>query len=257
MNRTLRLGLFCVGAGLAASAAWLPTAGAASGAEVTVSPSGPYHSGQTVRVSVGPNSLFTPHLRVVMLECADPGGSAANLPTSVKQCDGNTVQGDSVIVQADGSFSESTYTMFSLPNEALAEEPSGQPVCNSSSPCVLYVGLNQEDFTQPKVFSQPFVVTPGSGATSSGAPGSGTQASPGAAPPSSAVGSSPAGAAGASGGTAGASGPAPADAAVSLSGAGQLAFTGPPYELRSVLLVGGLLMMLGSVGRLFIRRLWA
>ena len=257
MNRTFRLGLFCLGAGLAASAAWLPTAGAASGAAVTVSPSGPYHSGQTVRVNVAPNSLFTPHLRVIMLECADPGGSAANLPTSVKQCDGNSVQGDSVIVQANGSFSESSYTMFSLPNEALAEEPSGQPVCNTTSPCVLYVGLNQEDFTQPKVFSQPFVVAPTSGATSSGASSSGAQANPGPAPSSSGAGSSPAGAAGGSAGTGPSSGPASADAAVSLGGTGQLAFTGPPYELRSVLLVGGLLMMLGSVGRLLIRRLWA
>jgi hypothetical protein len=241
---------------MAASAVWLPGAGAASSAGVTMSPSGPYRGGQSVRVSVGPNSLFTPHLRVIMLECADPGGSTANLPTSVKQCDGNTVQGDSVIVQADGSFSESAYTVFSLPNQALAEDPSGQPVCNATSPCVLYVGLNQEDFTQPKVFSTPFVVTPVSGATPSGSSNSGTPAATGS-PSTPTAGGSPGAAGGGSGGTGAASGPASADASVSLAGAGQLAFTGPPVELRSVLFVGGLLVMLGSVGRLLVRRSWA
>ena len=56
-----------------------------------------YQNGQTVSVSVGPNSLFVPQLGVVILECADPGGTVANLPTASIDCDGNTIQGDTVL----------------------------------------------------------------------------------------------------------------------------------------------------------------
>jgi hypothetical protein len=129
---------------------------------LTVTPTpvnGAYRDGETVGVSIGPNSLFTPNLKVNILECSDPGGTAAHLPTSVAECDGNTIQGGTILIQSDGSFSDSAYTLYSIPNYVLGEQANKQPVCNVTNPCVLYVGQNQEDFTQPKTFSAPFTIS--------------------------------------------------------------------------------------------------
>jgi len=142
--------------------AYRPAAAAAATPTVTISPgpsSGVFTNGQTVTVSVGPNSLFVPHSRVNIIECADPGGSEANLPTSLSTCDANTVQADTVLVQADGSFAEHGYTLYALPNEVLGEQSNWQPVCNRTNQCVLFVGEDQNDFTQPKIFSAPFAFT--------------------------------------------------------------------------------------------------
>jgi hypothetical protein len=82
------------------------------------------------------------------------------LPTSVLKCDGNTVQGNSVLVQRNGSFSERGYQVFALPNASqLGENPDTRPICNSTHACVLYIGQNQEKFTAPKMWSRPFTVS--------------------------------------------------------------------------------------------------
>jgi len=121
---------------------------------------GPYHEGQLINVSVGPDSFFTPYSRIIIIECADPGGKTKNLPTSALKCDGNTVQGNTVLVQRDGSFSERGYEVFSLPNASqLGETPDTEPVCNRTHTCVLYIGQNQEKFTAPKMWSRPFTVS--------------------------------------------------------------------------------------------------
>jgi hypothetical protein len=119
---------------------------------------GSYHSGQEVSLSVGPNKYFTRYLRVVIIECADPGGTVASLPTSNATCDGNTVQPGSILVNQDGSFSEPAYPLFSLPNTQLGEASDSEPVCNQTHWCVLYVGLEDTDFTKPKIFSAPFTI---------------------------------------------------------------------------------------------------
>lgn len=118
-----------------------------------------FSDNQTLRVSAGPNSRFVPYSRIVILECADPGGTTANLPQSLLQCDENTVQGDTTLVKADGSFSEPAYSIFALPSKILGEQSNSQPVCSATSMCVLFVGENQNDFTQAKVFSQPFFMS--------------------------------------------------------------------------------------------------
>jgi hypothetical protein len=118
---------------------------------------GTYHSGELIEISVGPNHYFKAYSRIVVLECADPGGKKKHLPTSAASCDGNTVQGDSVLVNKNGSFTEVGYTMYSLPNLKSLDEPAdNKPVCNQKNACVLYVGENQENFTSPKVFSSSF-----------------------------------------------------------------------------------------------------
>jgi hypothetical protein len=122
-----------------------------------------FHDGQVVKVSMGANKTFVPYTRINILECANPGGTTANLPTRYIQCDGNTIQGDSIIVKPNGSFAESAYTVFKLPSRQLGESPAYIPVCDATHQCVLFVTANQNDFSAPKVFSHPFTVTSGSG----------------------------------------------------------------------------------------------
>lgn len=135
---------------------------------LTPAPSPSLRGGQVVGVSVGPNKYFTPYSRIEILECADPGGQAANLPTSDLACDGNTTAGFSVLVNKDGSFSTNRYQLYSLPNSVLGEPHDNLPVCNATHMCVLYVGQDQTNFHSPKVFSAPFTVSP-PGPTAAGA----------------------------------------------------------------------------------------
>jgi len=135
--------------------------GNADQSTVTITPSpsdGTYRDGETVTVAVGANGLFPGYSKVNILECADPGGATANLPTSFSDCDGDTIQGGTIITAADGSFSEPDYQIYSLPNRALGEQPNRLPLCNVTNPCVLYVGEDQNNFSQPKMFSAPFTV---------------------------------------------------------------------------------------------------
>jgi hypothetical protein len=120
-----------------------------------------FYDGQVIQVKIPPNSHFKPGLAVNILECADPGGTTAHLPINVNTCDGNTIQGPTVLIQKDGSVDYKGYTIYSLPNfEALGESKYGQPVCNTTHECVLYIGQNQEAFTAPHFWSQPFFVAP-------------------------------------------------------------------------------------------------
>jgi hypothetical protein len=133
-------------------------AGAASPPKVTIT-KGPYHDLETIKISVGSNHYFKKYLHINILECADPGGKKRNLPTSVATCDGNTIQGNTVLIASNGSFSEQSYEVFTLPNlSELGEGPTVQPVCNAKKACVLYIGENQVDFNWPKEFSRPFYV---------------------------------------------------------------------------------------------------
>lgn len=204
---------------------------------VSMSPSSDLHDQETVTVAVGPNSVFTPHARVNILECADPGGTAAGLPTSDSTCDGNTIQGTAILVALDGSFSESGYTVYALPSSALGEQANFQPVCNESSPCVLYIGQNQNDFTAPKVFSQPFTV----------APASDGKAGPSATGAVSAATTTPATVSATA--TAGATSPTGDPPGVSLVSGGTLPNTGVPAGLLALVAAGTVLAMVGAVGR--------
>ena len=122
---------------------------------------GSYHNGQRISLSVGPNKYFTKYLRIIIIECADPGGQAASLPRSDLACDGNTVQSGSVLVNQDGSFSEPDYQLFSLPNTELGEPFDSLPKCDQTHWCALYVGLDQTNFNAPKLFSTPFTIVAG------------------------------------------------------------------------------------------------
>jgi hypothetical protein len=233
----------------------------ATAPSLTLSPDSNLHNGQSVSLSVGPNGFFTPHSHVNILECADPGGKAANLPKDDSTCDGNTIQGMTVLVAADGSFSASGYTVYSLPSVTLGEQSNDQPVCNATNPCVLFVGQDQNNFTSPKVFSAPFTINPATvttttAPTGTSSPGSTSTSSPGSTSTSS-PGTSATSTPATTGSTTSATTPSTGsgvDPAASLSTAGagaptSLATTGPPAELAWVVGLGSGLVLIGSLGR--------
>jgi hypothetical protein len=135
----------------------------------------PFSSGQQVNVVIPANSVLTPGANIVILECAAPGGV---LPTDASSCDGGTTNGPSEQANSDGSINflndtGSLYTLLALPNNhSLGEQANHLPVCNTTNACVLYVGQAINDFTQPHLFTQSFLIS--TNATDSGAnPGDG------------------------------------------------------------------------------------
>jgi hypothetical protein len=173
--------LVTVGAALGAitiSSAAAPTEGSTvPTAAVPVAPftaGTPFSSGQQINVVIPANSLFVSTSSVNIVECAAPDGVPPTLPLD---CDGNTIQGPTILPNADGSINlqadgEGLYQIFALPDSiTLGESPSSQVTCGdtAATECVLYIGDDQGDFTQPHVFSQPFYITPD--ATDSGTPG--------------------------------------------------------------------------------------
>jgi hypothetical protein len=162
-NKFLRRMTCCVLGTVALGTVLAAAAGTAAAAAVPPTLSitrGPYHDGQLINLSVGPNHYFQPYSRIIIIECADPGGKSKNLPTNVQGCDGNTVQGNTVLVQRNGSFSERGYQVYALPNASqLGETTDARPVCSGKHSCVLYIGQNQEKFTDPKIWSPAFTVS--------------------------------------------------------------------------------------------------
>jgi hypothetical protein len=129
---------------------------------MTPAPGHGYADQQVVKVTVAANKLFVPGQLVVVLECADPGGKAANLPVDATSCDGTTQYAQTATFGRDGSVDIPNFRLYELPNAALAEQANSQPACGTAAvPCVLYVGMNQNDFTEPKIFSAPFVFSGG------------------------------------------------------------------------------------------------
>jgi hypothetical protein len=231
---------------------------AATAPTLSINPSpssGPYHDGETVSIAVGSNSEFAPYSRIEILECAAPHGQ---LPVDDTTCDGNTVADHSILVNKDGSFSDSSYPLYALPNSVLGEQSNDVPVCDATSECVLYIGQNQNDFTQPKVFSAPFTIEASSGANSSTAT---TQASsaPGASTtPNTGAAVTLGGSGGSTSASSGSSGDVPSGDGSSVSGkSGSLAFTGPPTALQWLIAIGLGMVLIGIAGRRLGRRVSA
>jgi len=135
---------------------------------VTLTPSSGFQDQQIIEVSGGANSLFTANQSVKILECSVGATSDAD-------CDGDTINADSVLTKTDGSFDYKSYELFLLPSSALEEPADNKPVCNATHQCELYVGLDQTNFTKPHVFSAPFTIS-ASSATGSSPSSSGTSA---------------------------------------------------------------------------------
>jgi len=135
----------------------------------------PFSSGQNIEVKIPANSNFTPSAKVNILECSDPAGTAANLPTSVSQCDGNTIQGSTVFINSDGSVTVNGYPVYALPDAISLGEPAiTTPVCNPSNECVLFIGEDENNFAgSPHYFSEPFFVA-ANGTDNGAMPGDGS-----------------------------------------------------------------------------------
>ncbi len=139
----------------------------------TVTPGTPFSSGQTIKVTVPAESVLSTTGNVEILECAAPNGV---LPTQPSQCDPNTKSADTIIPNADGSFSISDYQLFALPDvTSLGESPTGSPVCGNTpaTECVLGFFDNYNSFTSPYLLSQTFYINPTTGDTGAN-PGDGT-----------------------------------------------------------------------------------
>jgi hypothetical protein len=160
---------------------------------VTLSPGSPYHSGQVIDITVRANTTLAEASRaaegfpsgavaIKVVECADPGGLAANLPTKPTGCDYNTV--DSIPgAQVNGSLLITGYTVYALPDAIVFGEPVDQtPICGTgNNQCVLGLFTNLHDFTKPHIFSGAFEVTPdpkADNAIVNGAPSSTTPSTP-------------------------------------------------------------------------------
>jgi hypothetical protein len=165
-------GLLAVGAPLAMQAgANTLTSGSVTLSTIgTVTTGAPYSSGQTIDVQVAANSTlslsnletnggYTGEPAMKAVECSDPGGLTANLPsTPVGHCDGQTLLSTSA-VNSDGSFSINNYAVYALPDApTFGENPDQTPVCGVNNECVLYIGPAQSDFSKPHLFSAPFFV---------------------------------------------------------------------------------------------------
>ncbi len=140
-----------VGAVIVSAGAFGGSASAQTAPTVTLTPSSGFQDQQIIEVSVGPNTLFQAGQDIKILECAD-GASGVN------QCDSETLNADSVTAASDGSFDDKKYQIFALPSAALGEPPSSKPVCDATHECELYVGVDQNDFSQPMLFSSAFTI---------------------------------------------------------------------------------------------------
>jgi hypothetical protein len=140
---------------VAGTALWLSfLAGPASAATPTVSVSATNPANnQTLTVSGSgfPGRSQDP-TGVVILECADPGGSVANLPNTAMDCDGATENPLPVNVDASGNFT-AQYTFAALSGTHGASNIA----CDVSHACVLWVGIDYNNaFLGIHAFSSPF-----------------------------------------------------------------------------------------------------
>ena len=126
----------------------------------------PYSSGQTIQLAVAANATLDetnlaaagfPSGAVSMkfLECSDPGGLVANLPTKPGECEPETI-GSISGAQSDGSLS-TTYQLLALPDANLGTS-NGTKCDTAADACVVGIFSNQNDFSKPHLFSSPFYI---------------------------------------------------------------------------------------------------
>ena len=126
-------------------------------------------------MTVPANTVLSPTGAVKIIECADPGGGTAGLPTSDNDCDpAETIQGSTIIPGATGGFTYKNYQVTDLPNPNLA--PTSPIDCGAApNPCVLYIGDDYTNFSGAGYFlSQPFYVVDKDGNGDGADPGDGS-----------------------------------------------------------------------------------
>jgi len=154
----------------------------------TVQSGKPYSSGEDIDITIAANSILdltnleangaSGEEALHMEECSDLDGSPSNLPTTAtNNCDGQTLQTANAL-NSDGTATYDDYEVLALPDSLLGEKSGSVPVCGVyPNECVLYLGVNQLNFSLPKLFSAPFQIL--ANGTDTGAnPGDGTPESP-------------------------------------------------------------------------------
>jgi hypothetical protein len=140
----------------------------------------PFSSGQIISVVVPGNAVWGSGASIKIIECSAAVVSVTSDAAALPLCDGLTIQGDTILAAADGSINYGNYTVYALPDTfSLAESASGTPVCNTSNPCVLYIGADQtHPFSSAHVWSQNWLVQPFANDTGYTNPGDGTPEAP-------------------------------------------------------------------------------
>ena len=193
-------------------------------------PAGPFLDGQSIAVS---GSGFPTHAQdpagLQIIECSDPQGSAAHLPTDPSLgCEGITVNAGQINPDSAGRFHAS------YPIAALSSSGAGTSSidCDATHQCVLWVGTdyNNAFLTGPHAFTKPFTVT---ASAPTGTATTGTSVTP----PPTAAGTAPAVTAASPG------------AATSAAAGGTLASTGLPGLVLWLFALGAALALLGLCGR--------
>jgi hypothetical protein len=190
LRRVLFRSLAALGAASALSFVGMSVAGAtgpnsgdqvpgAAAAVVPFTAHTPFTSGQNINVVVPANSVFNSTSGLNVVECTTDG---VHVPSDPASCDGNTINGPSLFANADGSVNYKTFTgsffpVYALPDSISLGENPGGPACSITVQCVLYIGTNQNDFTQPHVWSQFFYVRANAD-DKGGSPGDGSPAPP-------------------------------------------------------------------------------
>lgn len=154
----------------------------------TVASGKPYSSGEDIDITITANSTLdltnleangaTGEEALHVEECSDLDGSPGNLPTTAtNNCDGSTLISSNSL-NSDGSFTLDDYEVLALPDSLLGEKSTQTPVCGLyPNECVLYLGVDQLNFSLPKLFSAPFQIQP-NGTDSGANPGDGTPEAP-------------------------------------------------------------------------------
>jgi hypothetical protein len=147
----------------------------------------PYSSGQQINVVITANStLSSANLSTFgfpggvaslsLLECADPGGTVANLPTKPSECEPATVL-TTTANKPDGSLSltgSNGYTMYDLPDPGTLGVSNGTVCGQAPNFCVVGIFSNYNNFSDPDLFSAPFQIAVGDGSDTGDNPGDGT-----------------------------------------------------------------------------------
>jgi len=112
------------------------------------------HSSQVIIVTgsgfPGPRKIPT---GIQIIECSDPGGKTANLPTNSLMCDGTTQNPGQINTDLQGNFS-THYSVYAL-NSARSSNIN----CDKTHYCVLWVGVDyNQSFLGMHAFSAPFEV---------------------------------------------------------------------------------------------------
>jgi hypothetical protein len=220
---TLRIAVLGV---VAIAPATLLTQRAFADTAKVIIPSGPFSDGQNIAVSGSgfPTRAQDP-TGLQVIECSDPQGSPANLPTDPGAgCEGITVNPSQINTDSSGRF-RASYLIAALSTSAGTSSID----CDATHQCVLWVGTdyNNAFLSGPHAFTAPFTVTGGRTTGPSTTPVAPASGAPTAVPSGAGTGTS----------------------SSSTSSEGSLASTGLPGLVLWLFALGVPLALVGLLGR--------